>query len=146
MGTLRMTVAASLRCYSERNRPSTVTFENGSRIVLGHYQHETDIDAYLGLEYDLIAIEEAMQPFHFRTSRSVMECASPLALSPALRPPAPHPVPRGSSAFTWILSPLRRLGPFAPQSPQSPPACFPIFVIGPPALPKFGASVFPDFE
>ena len=34
---------------------NTLTFENGSRIIAGHYQHESDIDAYLGLEYDLIA-------------------------------------------------------------------------------------------
>ncbi len=37
---------------------NTLTFDNGSRIIAGHYQHESDIDAYLGLEYDLIAIEE----------------------------------------------------------------------------------------
>jgi phage terminase large subunit len=36
-----------------------LTFRNGSRIVAGHYQKESDIDAYLGLEYDAIAIEEA---------------------------------------------------------------------------------------
>jgi phage terminase large subunit len=38
-----------------------LTFPNGSRIVLGHYQCEKDIDAYLGLEYDVIGIEEATQ-------------------------------------------------------------------------------------
>ena len=36
-----------------------LSFPNGSRIILGHYQNESDIDAYLGLEYDVIAIEEA---------------------------------------------------------------------------------------
>jgi len=39
----------------------TLTFANGSQIVLGHYQCEKDIDAYLGLEYDVIGIEEATQ-------------------------------------------------------------------------------------
>mgnify|MGYP001283422591 CR=1 FL=1 len=34
-------------------------FPNGSRIIAGHFQHESDIDAYLGLEYDVIAVEEA---------------------------------------------------------------------------------------
>ena len=38
---------------------STLTFANGSRIVAGHFQHEKDIDAYLGLEYDAIGVEEA---------------------------------------------------------------------------------------
>lgn len=36
-------------------------FPNGSRIILGHYQCEKDIDSYLGLEYDVIGIEEATQ-------------------------------------------------------------------------------------
>lgn len=34
-------------------------FGNGSRIIAGHFQSEKDIDAYLGLEYDVIGIEEA---------------------------------------------------------------------------------------
>ena len=37
----------------------TLLFKNGSRIISGHFQKESDIDAYLGLEYDLIGIEEA---------------------------------------------------------------------------------------
>jgi len=37
----------------------TLTFRNGSRIIAGHFQAEKDIDAYLGLEYDVIGIEEA---------------------------------------------------------------------------------------
>ncbi len=36
-----------------------LTFENGSRIIARHYQHEKEIDALLGIEYDLIGIEEA---------------------------------------------------------------------------------------
>jgi phage terminase large subunit len=36
-----------------------LTFDNGSRIIAGHFQNEKDIDAYLGLEYDVIGIEEA---------------------------------------------------------------------------------------
>jgi hypothetical protein len=37
-----------------------LTFENGSRILVKHYQHENEINnSYLGLEYDIIAIEEA---------------------------------------------------------------------------------------
>src|SRR5215470_7924760 len=35
-----------------------LTFANGSRIVAGHFQAEKDIDAYLGLEYDIISVEE----------------------------------------------------------------------------------------
>lgn len=36
-----------------------IEFPNGSKIVLGHFKSESDIDAYLGLEYDVICIEEA---------------------------------------------------------------------------------------
>jgi hypothetical protein len=36
-----------------------LTFANGSRIIAGHFQNEKDIDTYLGLEYDIIGIEEA---------------------------------------------------------------------------------------
>jgi phage terminase large subunit len=36
-----------------------LAFSNGSRIIAGHFQNEKDIDAYLGLEYDVIGIEEA---------------------------------------------------------------------------------------
>ena len=36
-----------------------IQFHNGSRIVLGHYKDEKEVDNYLGLEYDVIGIEEA---------------------------------------------------------------------------------------
>jgi hypothetical protein len=36
-----------------------LSFSNGSRIIAGHFQAEKDIDAYLGLEYDVVGIEEA---------------------------------------------------------------------------------------
>ena len=36
-----------------------ITFANGSRVLLGHFRTEADVDQYLGLEYDLIGIEEA---------------------------------------------------------------------------------------
>ncbi len=36
-----------------------LNFPNGSRIIAGHFQAEKDIDAYLGLEYDVVGIEEA---------------------------------------------------------------------------------------
>lgn len=36
----------------------TLHFPNGSKIIVGHFKTESDIDAYLGLEYDLIIVEE----------------------------------------------------------------------------------------
>ena len=34
-------------------------FPNGSRIYIGHFRTENDVDQYLGIEYDVILIEEA---------------------------------------------------------------------------------------
>ena len=36
-----------------------ITLENGSKVILGHFQTERDIDNYLGMEYGLIGVEEA---------------------------------------------------------------------------------------
>lgn len=57
-----------LRYRLLRNTPHTMnastgvlSFPNGSRILLGGFANDKDIDKYLGLEYDLIAIEEDTQ-------------------------------------------------------------------------------------
>lgn len=41
--------------------PGQVRFPNGSRVLIGGYSTPRDIDKYLGIEYDLIVIEEATQ-------------------------------------------------------------------------------------
>jgi phage terminase large subunit len=38
-----------------------IEFPNGSRIIVGNFKDEGDIDKYLGLEYDVIIIEELTQ-------------------------------------------------------------------------------------
>ena len=48
-------------------------FANGSRIIAGHFQCEKDIDAYLGLEYDIIGIEEATTLSH-RKHQDISTC------------------------------------------------------------------------
>jgi len=45
--------------HEYRTYESTLRFENGSSIVLGHYNSEAEIDSYLGLQYDGAIIEEA---------------------------------------------------------------------------------------
>ncbi len=40
-------------------RKGEMIFPNGSRIIAKHFQHEKDLDDYLGLEYDVIGVEEA---------------------------------------------------------------------------------------
>jgi phage terminase large subunit len=43
--------------YNKSN--GVVSFPNGSRIIFGHFKDDADIDNYLGLEYDVIGVEES---------------------------------------------------------------------------------------
>lgn len=54
-------------------------FHNGSRIVCGHFQNENDIDSYLGIEYDIIAIEEAteLQESRYTNIRTCLRSSKP---------------------------------------------------------------------
>jgi hypothetical protein len=61
----------------------TLTFANGSRIIAGHYQTEADIDAYLGLEYDVIGIEEATTLTHRKYLDISTCCRSSKTLPPS---------------------------------------------------------------
>lgn len=38
-----------------------IRFPNGSTIVVGHFKDDRDIDQYVGIEYDIIVVEEATQ-------------------------------------------------------------------------------------
>ena len=44
--------------YKHNKVSGTIEFPNGSMVKLGHFRNESDIDSYMGLEYDEIAIEE----------------------------------------------------------------------------------------
>jgi len=55
---LRRSVLANLPHTFNASR-GILTFANGSRIIVRHYQHEKEIDAFLGIEYDVLGIEEA---------------------------------------------------------------------------------------
>ena len=43
--------------YEYKQSAGLLEIWNGSRIFVGHFKDEKDIDNYLGIEYDLIAIE-----------------------------------------------------------------------------------------
>jgi PBSX family phage terminase large subunit len=47
--------------YKYRAMPGSVTFDNGSKIILGGFKDDKDIDNYIGIEYDLMAVEELNQ-------------------------------------------------------------------------------------
>jgi phage terminase large subunit len=45
--------------HEYKSHQGMIHFDNGSRILIGHFKNESDIDSYLGLEYDIIVVEEA---------------------------------------------------------------------------------------
>jgi len=47
--------------YNYNRASNTLSFPNGSRVLLGGFKDDKDIDKYIGIEYDLIAIEEVNQ-------------------------------------------------------------------------------------
>ena len=52
--------------------------DNGSWIRLGHFQHERDVDKYLGLEYDVVALEEATTLSAAKKTSIFSCCRSPV--------------------------------------------------------------------
>jgi len=60
--------------HTYRRGEGAIIFPNGSRIVLGHFKDESDIDAYLGLEYDVIGVEEATT-LSARKYKAIQSCS-----------------------------------------------------------------------
>jgi phage terminase large subunit len=59
--------------YNYREQAGTIEFPNGSFIVIGHFKDESEIDNYLGQEYDGIAIEE-LTTLTFDKWENLMSC------------------------------------------------------------------------
>jgi phage terminase large subunit len=66
-----------------------LVFPNGSRIITGHFQCEKDLDAYLGLEYDIIGIEEATT-LTSRKYSDIVTCCRSSKVWPDSRPWRPR--------------------------------------------------------
>jgi len=82
----------------------TLAFANGSRIIARHYQHEKEIDAFLGLEYDVIGIEEATT----LTQRKYHDLRTCLRTSkPAWRPRLYSTTNPGGVGHDWYYPELR---------------------------------------
>jgi len=47
--------------YSYAESRGRLVFKNGSKIRIGGFKDDTDIDKYVGIEYDIVAVEEATQ-------------------------------------------------------------------------------------
>lgn len=83
---------------------------NGSAIRLGHFQNENDIDKYLGLQYDVIAIEEATT-LSRRKKEAIQSCnRSPV--DKVWRARMYHTTNPGGIGHAWykaeIVEPFRR--------------------------------------
>ena len=77
-----------------------LVFANGSQIRLGHYQCEKDIDSYLGLEYDVIGIEEATQ-LTLRKYEDISTCCR--TSRPGWRPRIYSTTNPGGIGHQWYL-------------------------------------------
>ena len=86
---LRKTCPAN--SYNYREQAGTIEFPNGSFIVIGHFKDESEIDNYLGQEYDGIAIEE-LTTLTFDKWKNLMSC---------LRSSKPGWRPRFYGAWNW---------------------------------------------
>lgn len=88
-----------------------LTFANGSRIICGHFQHEKDIDAYLGLEYDVIGLEEATT-LSFRKQQDISTCCR--TSKPDWRPRIYSTTNPGGIGHAWYRS--KFIAPFQSDS------------------------------
>jgi len=68
----RQKLLGSLK-HEYRQQAQEIVFENGSKVILGNFKDEKDIDKYLGLEYDLIAISESNQ-LTFTKKKFILTC------------------------------------------------------------------------
>ncbi len=75
---LRQRVFRGLKHFFNASR-GILAFANGSRILARHYLHEQEIDAFLGLEYDVIGIEEAttLTERKFKDLRTCLRTSKP---------------------------------------------------------------------
>ncbi len=60
--------------HNYREQAGEITLnENGSKAILGNYKDEKDLEKFIGIEYDLIAIEESNQ-LTFAKLKNIMSC------------------------------------------------------------------------
>lgn len=60
-GDLVEKVLMNKTSYTYNHSQNILRFPNGSRVLLGGFENEKDIDKYIGIEYDVIGVEERNQ-------------------------------------------------------------------------------------
>jgi phage terminase large subunit len=95
--------------HDYKAQEGVISLPNGSRVVLGHFQTEKDIDNYLGLQYDGAIIEEATQ-LSSRKDQDIGTCVR--SSKPGWRPRRYYTTNPGNIGHAWFkemfLAPLRR--------------------------------------
>ena len=85
--------------------------DNGSRVVLGHFQTDKDIDNYLGLQYDGAMIEEATQ-LSLRKIRDIGTCVRTSKPADVWRPRTYMTSNPGNIGHSWFkamfIDPFRK--------------------------------------
>lgn len=87
--------------HEYRTQDNAIVLPNGSRVILGHFQCEKDIDNYLGLEYDGALIEEATQ-LSLRKVRDVGTCVRSSKPPEAWRPRKYFTTNPGNIGHAWF--------------------------------------------
>lgn len=105
---------------NEYNRSEGVLyFPNGSKIVTGHFQSDRDIDQYLGIEYDVILVEEATT-LTFNKYRDIQTCCR--SSKPGWRPRMYSTTNPGGVGHAWykkrFIDPHRRGAGYVPLHEQ----------------------------
>jgi phage terminase large subunit len=115
---LRLKVLRGVKCRWVASQ-STLHFPNGSKIVLGHFQNESDVDRYLGLEYDVILVEEATQ---LSSSKYEMIRTTNRSSKPGWRPRMYTTTNPGGVGHSWykasLVAPHRKKKTFTPLREQ----------------------------
>jgi hypothetical protein len=78
-----------------------LNFPNGSRIIAGHFLNDRDLDTYLGLEYDLICVEESSQ-LTWRKFQDISTCCR--SSKPNWRPRIYTTTNPGGVGHAWYRS------------------------------------------
>jgi phage terminase large subunit len=87
-----------LRNVEHKPTRNVLTYPNESRIILGHFQYEKDINKYLGLEYDVICLEEATQ----LSATKIKDIRTCLRSSKGFRPRMYLTTNPGGIGHTWF--------------------------------------------
>ncbi|WP_422928546.1 phage terminase large subunit [Singulisphaera sp. PoT] len=95
--------------HEYKSQDGIILLPNGSRVVLGHFQNDRDIDSYLGLQYDGALVEEATQ----LTSRKIKDIGTCVrSAKPGWRPRMYFTTNPGNIGHAWFkalfIDPMRR--------------------------------------